>query len=598
MRSSPLVVVEVEFDCNKNNNSKREFYYDFKNANYDLIMNDLNNINWDSILKDHESMESNTQGFYDVVNSIIQKHIERKYKRESSHPCWYDKAAINLKNRVNRMHKKAKKHNSPSLRLSYIELRRQFRDHLKEIYQNYKMSIQQMIMDDPSNLYRHVNSSRKQVKDLPNSMSLGDLTADTPGDIAELFGLFFQYVYTEPCVDSVNKFDQEYTTKYYIRDVCSIIPNVAISEDLISQSIKNIPENLVMGPDNIPNIFIKRCAKLIITPITWLLKSSLEKKKIPLIWKQSFIRPIFKSGKKSLVDNYRGVAVQCTIPKLLDSIVAKHINEYTNNIMTHHQHGFIRGRSTVTNLMEFTSMITNGMRKHRQVDAIYLDVSKAFDSIDTPLMFHKLNIMGLNDQILEWLAEYFNGRQQIVKIDEATQSGPINVTSGVGQGYPIGAVLFNLFLYDFPFHFKNAVVHLYADDAKISLPVDVIADCTRLQDELNGAILYFKINKLKLNVSKTKSISYSRRTSTIQCVYYVESSPIEKVSFIKDLRVILDERLSFKQHLDFVIGRAKSVLAWIKRFSYEFDDPWVVKRLFEAFALPVLEYGSHTVRKK
>lgn len=111
---------------------------------------------------------------------------------------------------------------------------------------------------------------------------------------------------------------------------------------------------MVTGPDELPNLFIKKCATSLLKPISQLLSKSPNNCETPLIWKSSYVHPIFKSGSRGSVTNYRGVAVQCTIPKLLDSIIANHINQHLSQILTHHQHGFMPGKSTVTNLAEFT----------------------------------------------------------------------------------------------------------------------------------------------------------------------------------------------------------------------------------------------------
>lgn len=172
---------------------------------------------------------------------------------------------------------------------------------------------------------------------------------------------------------------------------------------------------------------------------------------IPQIWKKSYVRPIFKSGKKSQIENYRGVAIQCTIPKILDLIIAKHLNRHLQTILSHHQHGFVSGKSTVTNLTEYTYTLLKDMSTHKQIEAIYLDLCKAFDSVTVDSLLHKLRIMDLHPRILNWINEYFKGRQQLVRIGSNTTSSPIDVTSGVGQGYPISSSLFNLFLFDLPF---------------------------------------------------------------------------------------------------------------------------------------------------
>lgn len=207
------------------------------------------------------------------------------------------------------------------------------------------------------------------------------------------------------------------------------------------------------------------------------------------------------------------------------------------------------------------------------------------------MLCHKLDIMGLNSQILNWLRNYLNGRIQLVKINSNIISKNINVLSGVGQGYPIGATLFLLFLIDLPYHIVNAEIKLFADDTKIILPIKSHEDCLRLQNDINNAYTFFEANFLNLNINKTKSISFHKNKCKIHHVYHINNLDIEKVYEIKDLGIILDEKLSFKNHIDYVTNKAKSRLAWVKHFAKEFNDPWVLKKLFNTYVLPIIEYG-------
>lgn len=234
----------------------------------------------------------------------------------------------------------------------------------------------------------------------------------------------------------------------------------------------------------------------------------------------------------------------------------------------------------------------SGMYTSKQVDAIYLDIKKAFDSVDIGLLCHKLNTMGLNHQIQSWIQDYLTDRQQVVRIDISNVSQPINVTSGVGQGYPIGATLFILFIADLPYYIKNALIHLFADDAKISMAINNSSDCELLQNDLNDIAKYFNIHHLKLNINKSKSITFFKNKSPVNFIYKLNGSPLEKVDQIKDLGVILERDLSFKSHIEHIITKAKSRLAWIRRYSKEFNDPWIIKKLYMTFVLPILEYAS------
>lgn len=145
--------------------------------------------------------------------------------------------------------------------------------------------------------------------------------------------------------------------------------------------------------------------------------------------------------------------------------------------------------------------VTAGIKSHKQVDSIYLDISKAFDTVNVELLYHKLNLMGLNYQLLNWIKNYLNGRKQLVRMDSSTISQQINVYSGVGQGYPIGATLFILFMYELPFYLTSANLHMFAGDSKISMPVNSQYRCEILQNDITSASRFFNANRLLLKKS-------------------------------------------------------------------------------------------------
>lgn len=518
--------------------------------------------------------------------------MQCKERKIMLHPKWYDKTAIKMKNWVNKLHKRFKNNQSVQLYEFYRMERKKYTQYIRKQHYNYKVEMQQLIDDDPQQFYRHVRLSTNQTEALPSKMSYDHQVSNTHTEATEFFKSFFQSVYCDPIANAVDHFDSQPQITDKIKDICAQIPCISITQQRIHEQINALPNNLVAGPDEIPNMFLKRCAESIISPITFMLRESLDTGKTPAIWKKSFVIPIHKSGKKNVVENYRGVAIQCSIPKLLDSIVSKHLNHFLENIIPFDQHGFIAGRSTITNLTDFVTRVMRGMQTSKQVDAIYLDIKKAFDSVDIRLLCHKLQIMGLNEQLLNWLRDYLTNRQQLVKVNTNNISSQINVTSGVGQGYPIGATLFILFIADLPSFIKNALIHLYADDAKISLEIKNNNDCVLLQEDLNRVANYFNAHCLKLNINKSKSISFYRHKSPINFNYSIYGDIIEKVTVIKDLGVILDRSLSFKNHIELISTRAKSRLAWIKRFSKEFNDPWVIKKLYMTFVLPIIEYAS------
>ncbi|XP_055308286.1 uncharacterized protein LOC129572367 [Sitodiplosis mosellana] len=207
------------------------------------------------------------------------------------------------------------------------------------------------------------------------------------------------------------------------------------------------------------------------------------------------------------------------------------------NIIDSSQHGFVKGKSTITNLAEFTSHTLIGMQHGIQTDAIYLDLAKAFDSVDVKLLIHKLKIMGLNEQILEWIKSYLSERQQIVRLNGA-MSTPIEVTSGTGQGYPIGATLFVLFIIDLPHCIVNSNLQSFADDTRFSMQIKQVDDCLALQADLNRVVKYFKRNRMNLNMKWPHRFilpQYNNRLLFLQMITLEERRKIAQICFIHNV---------------------------------------------------------------
>jgi len=195
---------------------------------------------------------------------------------------------------------------------------------------------------------------------------------------------------------------------------------------------------------------------------------SLSQCRFPSIWKESFIIPLFKKGNKSDISNYRGIAKLSSIPKLFEKIITCQLQHHCRSIISPCQHGFTRCRSTSTNLLEFTSLITRGFLTHHQTDVIYTDFSKAFDSVNHRILIYKLSLLGFPPNLLEWILSYLSNRTQMVCFNNKI-SKIINVTSGVPQGSHLGPLLFGLMINELPYVIKSSTVLMYADDVKLCL---------------------------------------------------------------------------------------------------------------------------------
>ena len=191
-----------------------------------------------------------------------------------------------------------------------------------------------------------------------------------------------------------------------------------IREEDIVETIKNFKDSNTTGPDGLSAIFIKNCLSSITKPNnTCLYNQSLITGIMPSLWKKIIFTPVFKAGNRSDVQNYRPIVILGTVSKIFDSIAAKHLTDTCILLIVKNQHGFVKGRSTLTNLIFYSKFISETLNGHKckpevvkQVDSVYLDFAKAFDSVNHNLHIYKLSKFGLCKGTLRWILSYLSNR--------------------------------------------------------------------------------------------------------------------------------------------------------------------------------------------
>ena len=220
---------------------------------------------------------------------------------------------------------------------------------------------------------------------------------------------------------------------------------------------------------------LKETADQIAPSLTMLLNKSLRLGIFPGDWKLANIVPIFKKGKRDFVENYRPISLLPVISKVLERCVLAGLRDHISHLIIREQHGFLAGRSCVTQLTSVLHYIGGKLDAGKQIDIIYLDMSKEFDKVDHTELLVRLHQYGITDKLHDWFRSYLQGRKQ-------------QVTSGVPQGSLLGPILFVLFVDDLPNTVKTSRVACYADDTKIFKSIDSITDCNALQSDLNDLV--------------------------------------------------------------------------------------------------------------
>ena len=303
------------------------------------------------------------------------------------------------------------------------------------------------------------------------------------------------------------------------------------------------------------------------------------------------IIPVHKTNSKENVDNYRPISLLSVISKIAERCVYNHIYPSIIKQLSKCQHGFLSGRSTSTQLVEFIENIGNTLDNSGQTDIIYLDFSKAFDSVSHPLLLRKLRRFGISGNMLKWFESYLAKRVQRVVVNGGTSKW-LPVYSGVPQGSILGPLLFNMFINDMPDVVNISNVVLYADDTKCYNTIASEVHCNELQSDLEALYVWSTTWSLNFNASKCKVITVTRKKDPLLYDYTLNGQTLERVSCINDLGVTINDELNWSKHIDSITSKARRLCWLIKRSVGYNASTRVKKQLYVSLVRSNVEYCS------
>ena len=394
----------------------------------------------------------------------------------------------------------------------------------------------------------------------------------------------------------------DYFSSIFVKENLDFMPNIPnltipemepihIQQDGVKRLLENLEISKATGPDGIPSRFLKDFSDAVAPPLTIIFKATLHQGCLPSEWKHATVVPVFKKGDRHLVSNYRPISLTCICCKVLEHIIYSSISSHLekHNIICEEQHGFQKHKSCETQLIYTTHDFASVLNSGGEIDALFLDFSKAFDKVPHVRLYHKLEHYRICPQILNWIGDFLKNRHQRVVLN-GISSTRCEVLSGVPQGTVLGPLLFNCYINDIT-NIVNSKIRLYADDILLYRSIVSTEDSVLLQKDLDAIATWSKSWLMSFNYNKCSHLKISNKLLTTTTTYFIDTHEICKSNSATYLGVTIDQHLNWTDHIHKTVSKANAANAFLKR-NIRSCPITVRKMCYMAMVRPILEYAS------
>ena len=418
---------------------------------------------------------------------------------------------------------------------------------------------------------RNIISLKSSKSTNPITLNIGNSTSSDPEIVANCFNDFFTSVADN--VRSTIPATRQHFDKYLRNQNPNSIFLSPTSPEEISKIISTFSPSKSSGPHSIPVRLLKLLLHDISVPISILINLSLESGIFPTLLKTSKVIPIFKKGSPLDVSNYRPISLLSNIEKIFEKVMYSRLISFldTYNSIFTRQFGFRKSHSTSHVLINIVERIRSKLDKGEFGCGVFVDLQKAFDTVDHEILLSKLNHYGIRGLANQWFRSYLSERSQFVSIG-ISKSISKSIRHGVPQGSVLGPLLFLLYINDLHQSIKFSETFHFADDTHLlHFSKSIESLCSNVNRDLRNLTGWLNANKISLNSSKTEFVLFRSKSKTLDFIpsLKLQRKRIYPSPSVKYLGIRIDEHLNWKPQISELankLQRANGALSKLRHY--------------------------------
>ena len=373
-----------------------------------------------------------------------------------------------------------------------------------------------------------------------------------------------------------------------------------IEEEIVNKLARQIDLSKSAAMGNLSTRLLKDAFECITLELTFLYNCCFESHTFPRKWGMGFVTPFPKTNSKSKkAKDWRPVS-QISLPgKLLERIVHSQLIEYLegNNLLFKNQHGFRSEKSTSSAVFGTLKTLLENWNRKLHSTCVYIDFARAFDSIDHSIFVRKLCLYGLDDSSIKFIKSYISSRVQCTRVN-GYLSTEARLQCGTAQGSILGPLFFILYVNDIFSYVKyNQGITMYADDTLLIAQGETLEALVQAcQESLNEIINWCNLNKLTVNIDKTKTMTIVPFAKNVNndLLVHIDGKQLQQVHKYEYLGVIMDDKLCMNNHIECIIKKVQGKLCTLRKFR-KYITTQTALHIYKGLILCHLDYGDFVV---